>query len=242
MTAPTLLDPGVLDAVTPAQLSRVEPFPWRVFDRLIRPGAFRELADAFPDLRLFERHEGRPRASGQRPHNRYYLAYDRTVGGGRPGVVGRGGLAPVWRALLEELESPPYLDRARELLDAEEVRIRFAWHVGVRGSEVSPHRDAASKYGTHIFYFNDRSNWDPAWGGATLMLGGPKRRVSNPEFEDFSTTVAGPSFGNASLLFRRSANSWHGVRALTCPRHARRRLFNVIFERAADGRAPGSGG
>ncbi|MEM1179781.1 MAG: 2OG-Fe(II) oxygenase [Acidobacteriota bacterium] len=233
MGAATLLDRGVLNSITPQFFSRVEPYPWHVFDRLLRPEAFRELADHFPDLRLFERHEERPRRSGQRPHNRFYLAYDRDGEEPPPGVVGRRGLPAAWRQFLDELESPQYLDRARALLGAGRapVRVRYAWHVGVRGSEVSPHRDSAKKLGTHIFYFNGRSDWDPAWGGSTLILAGPKRRIPNPDFEDFAVSLAGDFLDNKSLLFRRTDDSWHGVRPLACPESARRRLFNVIFER-----------
>ena len=233
MSSQTLLDPEILGSVTPEQLARIEPFPWHVFDRLLRPEAFRELADTFPDLRLFERHQERPRKSGQRPHNRFYLAYDRDGRDERPGVIGRRGLPAAWRAFLDELERAPYLTQARALLQAEDpqVRVRYAWHVGVRGSEVSPHRDSTKKYGTHVFYFNSRSDWDPAWGGSTLILASPKHQVPNPDFDDFASTRAGAFLDNKSLLFRRTADSWHGVRTLTCPEHSQRRLFNVIFER-----------
>ena len=49
----------------------------------------------------------------------------------------------------------------RELQDALE------WGAGV---EVSPHCDSKHKLGSHLFYFNDSSEWDPSWGGETLIL------------------------------------------------------------------------
>ena len=35
---------------------------------------------------------------------------------------------------------------------------------------------------------------------------------------------------NYSFLFKNAVDSWHGVRALTCPPGKFRKLFNVIYE------------
>jgi hypothetical protein len=35
---------------------------------------------------------------------------------------------------------------------------------------VSPHCDSPKKLGSHIFYLNTKEDWDPSWGGETLIL------------------------------------------------------------------------
>lgn len=211
------------------------PFPWANPSGLLSATAFDELCETFPALELFEHHQDLPRARGQRPHNRWYLAYEETIYREleRPagqGVVRHHQLPEPWRRFLDELRSDSYRGHVANLLGVENPIVRFAWHVGSTGSEVSPHRDSHRKAGTHIFYFNTRSDWDPAWGGATRVLGGKTVEHDHPDFEDFQTCDAAEILDNKSFLFRRAPNSWHGVEALTCPMGRQRRLFNVIFE------------
>ena len=99
---------------------------------------------------------------------------------------------------------------------------------------MSPHVDSAKKIGTHIFYFNTSEDWRPEWGGATLVLGGKRTPAMNPDFDDFTDVEAAQIIDNRSFLFRNSAQSWHGVRALTSPAGSYRQLFNVIFEFPAE--------
>lgn len=51
------------------------PFPWFNFSQFLTPSGFEELRRDFPSIELFEQHCGLARPHGQRPHNRYYLAY-----------------------------------------------------------------------------------------------------------------------------------------------------------------------
>ena len=87
------------------------------------------------------------------------------------------------------------------------------------------------KLGSHIFYFNTAEDWDPAWGGETLILddGGRFNQKSAPDFEEFERIIASENLGNHSLLFHRQGNSWHGVREIRCPEGRYRKIFIVVI-------------
>ncbi|HJR50053.1 MAG TPA: 2OG-Fe(II) oxygenase [Gemmatimonadales bacterium] len=211
------------------------PFPWYSFEQLIRRERFEELCREFPPLELFEFHQDLPRTAGQRPHNRYYLAYEESIytrlDHSQSGIARDAQLPKAWRDFIHELEqSPEYRRFIQRLFGADGLEIRYAWHVGVTNSEVSPHRDAGRKLGTHIFYFNTSEDWDSAWGGSTLVLHGKRVAADNPDFSDFEQVEATPFLDNRSFLFQNTQDAWHGVQALTCPEDRYRRLFNVIFE------------
>ncbi|MCP8467246.1 2OG-Fe(II) oxygenase [Pseudomonas sp. ZM23] len=211
------------------------PFPWYSFQDVLRPEAFEALYREFPSLELFERHNGITRAYGQRPHNRYYLAYERSIyndrEAGSEGVVALGDLPVVWQQFMLEVQgNSEYAAFARRMLGVDDFVVRFAWHVGVNGSEVSPHRDSHTKLGTHIFYFNTSEDWQPEWGGSILVLDGKKVPQDNPDLSDFESVRGCDIRDNRSFLFKNTENAWHGVEKLTCPEGRYRRLFNVVFE------------
>ncbi|MDQ3258049.1 MAG: 2OG-Fe(II) oxygenase [Acidobacteriota bacterium] len=213
------------------------PYPWHDFHRFLTPEGFAALYENFPPLDVFEVHSDMERVYGQRPHNRYYLAYEESVyaraqaGNGNKGTVKQANLPEAWRMLMDEFEtSERYRNFIKRLFQVSEFQVRYAWHVGVTNSEVSPHVDGDKKIGTHIFYFNTSEDWNPAWGGATLVLGSKLTSAMNPDFNDFTAAEAAQITDNHSFLFRNGPHSWHGVKPLTCPEGSYRRLFNVIFE------------
>jgi hypothetical protein len=218
------------------------PFPWHNFHQLLTPIGFQLLYQDFPSIELFEKHAGIQRGYGQRPHNRYYLAYEKSIyrGAGNTqgiitedaqGVVNHQHLPKTWQMFLEELEtSSIYMQFIKSLFDVSEYKVRYAWHMGITNSEVSPHSDSSDKIGTHIFYFNTSQDWYPAWGGSILVLGNKLSNVGNPEFEDFGTATSVQITDNHSFLFKNNSHAWHGVKPLTCPEGKYRRLFNIIFE------------
>ena len=211
------------------------PFPWFNFSQFLTPEGFDTLLRQFPPLELFEAHVGMERPGGQRPHDRYYLAYEHSIYNtakkSAQGEARHEDLPAPWQAFLEELKtSTEYHDFIEGLLGAAPLTPRYAWHVGINGSEVSPHRDADNKIGTHIFYFNTQDDWDPKWQGSTLVLGGRKGTAPNPDFSDFATETASDIRDNHSFLFKNTPDAWHGVRTLTSPEGSYRRLFNVIFQ------------
>lgn len=234
-----MIDYETLEKHGPREFKAALPFPWFGLKDFLTPTAFRELYGTFPSLDLFEMHRGRPRVHGQRPHDRYYLALDQSIYG-NSGTVRRRQLSRVWRDFVAELEeSERYHAWLRDLLDVPTWEMRFAWHVGVRGDEVTPHADGEAKIGTHILYFNTSEDWQPAWGGQTLLLSDKRTAAMNPEFKDFGATVETEMVDNRSLLFKNGPAAWHGVRPLQCPAGHHRRLFNIILEQPGDSRARG---
>jgi hypothetical protein len=235
----SLIKQEALEAFDTASFTNRQPCPWSDFDGLLTDEAFDQLCKEFPSLDLFERHNGISRKDSQRPHDRYYLAFEHSLYGnkkpGQVGCIGIGDLSPVWQQFIEELQSSPIYRRfVQQRLDAECLAIRFAWHVAGPGNDVSPHCDAASKAGTHIFYFNTSDDWDDAWGGSTLFLSGKKTEAMNPEVSDFEQQYGFSIVNNKSMLFRNTPNAWHGVDRISCPPGKYRRIFNVIFEKTSN--------
>ncbi|MGQ4808285.1 hypothetical protein NKDENANG_01666 [Candidatus Entotheonellaceae bacterium PAL068K] len=221
--------------LTVDQFNAVTPYPWVNFQAFLSPEKFAELHKHFPSLDLFEWHQYRSRRGGQRPHNRYYLAYETSIytkiDHKDKGIVQREELPEVWQSFLQELnEGSEYRDFIASMLGVDDFRMRYAWHIGVTNSEVSPHSDSRQKLGTHIFYFNTDDDWDTAWGGELLVLGGKLTKARNPDFDEFLTAHPVPFLNNRSFLFKNTTDAWHGVKAFTCPEGRYRRLFNAIFE------------
>lgn len=230
----TFIDYELLRAFDAEGFRGRAPFPWHNLRGFLTDEGFRALYDEFPPLELFEYHNNIQRAYGQRPHNRYYLAYESSIyhrDDAKSGVVHHDQLPAAWQRFMDELEtSDEYRDFARRALGVKDFRARYAWHVGSQGSEVSPHLDAPEKLGTHIIYFNRSGDWRPEWGGATLVLGGKRTGAMNPDFADFQTRDEARITDNHSFLFKNTPDAWHGATALSCPPGSYRRLFNVIFE------------
>lgn len=235
MMGNSFLNYELIESFNEQLFSQNQPFPWYNFDSFLTAEGFQQLLQDFPSLELFEKHEGLERAYGQRPHNRYYLAYETSIyhqiERQDKGVVKYKHLPASWQMFLKELEtSQVYQNFIKSLFEVSDFQVRYAWHVGVTNSEVSPHRDSKKKIGTHIFYFNTSDDWDTAWDGSTLVLGNKLTDSMNPDFSDFTTAVATQLTNNRSFLFKNTPNAWHGVKPLTCPEGKYRRLFNVIFE------------
>lgn len=211
------------------------PFPWHDFHNFLTPEGFQKLYQDFPTIDLFEKHNGLERHYGQRPHNRYYLAYEKSLykkfDHQGKGIIKHRELPKSWQMFIEELEtSKDYQKFIKSLFEISNLKVRYAWHVGVTHSEVSPHRDSSAKIGTHILYFNTSEDWELEWGGSTLVLGDKSRDAMNPDFTDFNTVIHSQLVDNHSFLFQNTPDAWHGVKTLTCPEGKYRRLFNVIFE------------
>ncbi len=214
-----------------------QPYPWQNLEGFLTNEGFAALDRDFPPLELFEQHSGIERAYGQRPHNRYYLAYESSIYQGKlteksdKGIVRRKELPLVWQQFITDLETnADYHELIRSLFGVSKYTVRYAWHVGFAGCEVSPHMDSPDKVGTHILYFNTRETWKPEWGGETLVLSDKRTDGLNPDVSDFGTVEVSSILDNRSFLFKNDPNGWHGVAPLTCPEGAYRRLFNIIFE------------
>jgi hypothetical protein len=231
MTVPdTFFDPHVLESLTLEEFRAREPFPWHSFDGLLTDDAFARLRADFPRRDLFEWREGLQGQHYTRPHDRWFLEY-RPDEPSAPGSARLSDLPDVWQRFLGELQgNTHYRELVTEWLGLDEYELRLTWHLGVTGSEVSPHLDTDKKIGTHIYYFNSADDWDPAWGGNLLVLKNDANGRKDPDFSDLTQEAEVDTLGNRSFLFKNSPRSLHGVRRLECPSGRYRRLFNVCYE------------
>lgn len=231
----TYLDSDQLQSFDNTKFNLSRPFPWANIAGFLTDKGFRELYENFPKLDLFEKHTDIKRGHGQRPHNRYYLAYQNSIYHAdeveTKGIIKHSELPEVWQSFLDELNnSSQYRSFICSAFNVPDYRVRFAWHVGFNGCEVSPHVDSPDKIGTHIIYFNTSADWSQDWGGSTLVLDGKQTAAQNPDYEDFTHMQAVRIVDNYSFLFKNQPEAWHGVEPLRCPEGSYRRLFNIIFE------------
>jgi hypothetical protein len=201
----TYLDVKRLQTINPASFRAQTPYPWVNPAGLLTDAGYDRLRETIPDVSLFTSHFSETRVYGQQNHDRFSLFYRDDL-----------PVAAPWKAFVAELRGADYQTFMRRLIGARSFELSFVWHYTPQGCSVSPHCDSKRKLGSHIFYFNTEQDWDPAWGGETLMLddGGRFEYRSAPHFEEFERITVAEALGNRSLLFARKAHSWHGVRAL----------------------------
>ncbi|MFQ5784857.1 MAG: 2OG-Fe(II) oxygenase [Alphaproteobacteria bacterium] len=218
----SFLDYDRLNAIDAAAFRSRRPYPWINPLGLLTEEGHATLRAALPDVSQFDRVFGKKRMHGQRSHDRYILEYDPNL-----------AVDDAWRAFIGELSGEPYVCFLKRMFGCRSLRLRYHWHYTPKGCSVSPHCDAKDKFGSHIFYFNTADDWDPSWGGETVILddGGRLSRNSAPAFDDFDRVIESEAMGNTSLLFTQTGNSWHGVREITCPDGALRKVFIVVVER-----------
>ena len=180
---------------------------------------YARLVETLPDISLFQSSFGVQRKNQQGSHDRYMLEYDDDV-----------EIAAPWREYIGELCSERYKNNLCRLLGQPSVLLNFHWHYTPNGCVVSPHADSVRKAGSHIFYFNTEQDWDPAWGGHTVVLddGGAMSYRSSPDFGDFKHEIPAEAMGNRSLLFTRTDHAWHGVHRVQCPADRFRKVFIVV--------------
>lgn len=220
------LDYATLDALDTAYaetFQKRQPYPWINPKGVLTEVGVEKLRATLPSLEIFEKSTGQARRYGQQSHDRFALEY-------RPGL----DLAEPWREFIGELKSNRYLGFLKRMLGCP-TKISFHWHYTPNGCSVSPHCDAVHKLGSHIFYLNSDDDWDPMWGGETVILDDEARfsRRSAPAFGDFASAIPSVATGNHSLLFARRGNSWHGVREIKCPKDRMRQVFIVVLNRAS---------
>lgn len=216
------LDVAQLRAIDPASFRAQTPYPWVNPAGLLTEAGYDLLRETLPDVSLFTPHFGGTRVHGQQYHDRFSLPYRDDL-----------SVAASWKAFVAELRGKDYQELLRQLLGTRSFELSFVWHYAPQSCSISPHCDSKRKLGSHIFYFNTEQDWDPAWGGETLILddGGRFTYQSAPHFEEFERITAAKALGNHSLLFARRTHSWHGVRPLTCPPGHLRKVFIVVINR-----------
>ena len=216
----TYLDYDRLEAIDARSFRDRKPFPWINPHGLLTEEGHARLVETLPEVDGFARLFGIERSHGQAPHDRFALEYDEDL-----------DVATPWHDFVRELRGARYGRFLRGLFGPRLIRLGFHWHYTPDGCSVSPHCDAKRKLGSHIFYFNTSADWQPGWGGETLILddGGRFPRRSAPRFEDFDTVITSQALDNHSLLFARGRKSWHGVREVRCPEGAYRKVFIVVI-------------
>jgi hypothetical protein len=172
---------------------------------------------------LFDRWEGVKRGFGQGHHDRYILHYHPSL-----------NVAAPWKEFIAELQSETYASLVRRVFPLRRGAnfiLTLEWYYAWQGCGVSPHCDARRKLGTHIFYFNTEEDWESSWGGRILIMDDHKRfkTHSAPSFDELDVAASLDPWGNGSLLFQRTAHSWHGVRPLESPPGPLRKLFIVTI-------------
>jgi len=213
------LDFDKFKAIDTAEFRATHPYPWINPQGLLTDAGYQNLLGNMPDISLFEKKFGYGRIAGQKPHDRYSLEY-------APGTP----VPEPWKAFIAELCSDRYRNNLAKLFGARKINLRFHWHYTPNGCSVSPHTDSVREHGSQLFYFNPEGDWDPAWGGDTLVLddGGQLKFETAPTLDDFNNEVSASSIGNYSLIFERTRHSWHAVREISCPEDRLRRVFIVV--------------
>ncbi|MGD8384485.1 MAG: hypothetical protein PVF89_03660 [Lysobacterales bacterium] len=214
------LDTEKLNAIDSEAFLEVKPYPFINPAGVLTEAGYQRLIENLPPLEVMQPSFGRKRSHGQVSHDRYLLEYSEDL----------DTVAPAWHEFVAELHGPEYTRFLQRMYQRKRLRINMHWHYAPRGCSVSPHCDAQHKLGSHIFYLNTEDDWDPEWGGQTLILDDNGRFETNsaPAFEDFDRELASECVGNVSTLFARRDRSWHGVRELTCPEGRLRKVFIVV--------------
>lgn len=220
----TYLNEEVLAGISESEFQQQRPFPWMNPHGILSDWGFDDLVAHMPDIVFFEKDFGAARKYGQPSHDRYRLWYDKA----------KGNLPPSWQAFIRELNGPGYHQFIARCLGVKEFDLRLEWHYSVGGCSVSPHLDGFSTLAAHLFYFNPPHEWDPAWGGQTLILDQGAREFgmeSNPRFDDFKKIIVTNCIGNYSVLFKNQLNAFHGVKELQSPPGTFRKMFTVFIEK-----------
>jgi hypothetical protein len=214
------LNREVLENLPAEKFKKTQPYPYVHIDRSLTPEGYEALRASLPGVEQFDKHVGMKRGHGQMPHNRYMLHYKAGLALPRP-----------WQEFLDELRGDYYQQFLRRLLGHKTYIPTFSWHYAWEGCSVSPHCDAARKRATHIFHFNDEREWQPSWGGETLILAShqPLPTHSAPKFDELTVAAGHGPAGNGSLLFQRTPHSWHGMKPLACPPGQLRKIFSVTL-------------
>jgi hypothetical protein len=201
-----------------------KPYPWVNIHDTLTPQGFQRLYETLPDVSLFNRTVGGTSQFGRAYHDRYILHY-------REGVPVAGPWHEFAAELLHGGAYRQFLRRMLGLAARKRVILTMEWFYAWEGCSVSPHCDALRKLGTHIFYFNTEEDWHAEWGGHVLIEddAGKMSRRSAPAFDDLKVAAEVDPRGNGSLLFQRTAHSWHAVRPLGCPAGVLRKLFLVTI-------------
>ena len=217
------LDIDKLDAIDADAFANTKPYPFINPAGLLTDDGYARLLENQLDVSLLNPSFNRKRSHGQYSHDRYVLEYQPEL----------EFVPAAWKDFIAELQGSEYSQFIKRLYRCRSFHLNMHWHYAPTGCGVSPHCDSIHKMGSHIFYLNTVDDWDPSWGGQTLVLDDHGRFDTNsaPAFEDFDNIISSECVGNYSTLFLRRDRSWHGVRELTCPDDKLSKVFIVVISR-----------
>lgn len=125
-----------------------------------------------------------------------------------------------WNALARCFLSSGYRSFISDTLGVDLAACHVSAAICTYGKESrnSPHTDRPHRVATQLIFLN--SVWLPEWGGRLLLL-------NSDRIDDVAVSIV-PAY-NCSVLFRRSAISWHAVEAITSAAEAERRSILLHF-------------
>ncbi len=217
------LNTSLLHDFNAASFNSNRPFPHQSFQSFLTDDGFRELRENFPPLALFKK------STGRKPGKFNVMAYAPYIHfSPNRKCVPLKALPGPWQEFIKELHGKEYRAFLKPLVGSPRFKLYFEWQLRRKDTDVSPHVDAPFRIANHLFYFNSSEDWDPAWGGSTLLLGKRERSSAPPQFEDFGEQKEISFLGNRSLFYVNSPAAWHGVKKLDCPEGVYRRVFVVM--------------
>ena len=204
-----------------------DPYPFRVFDNIIDPELWSELANRFPPddvLVPMESvgHKAHLAADVEPKEFQAFLAKE-----------------PLWAKFVADVYDG--FDVACGLVFPELVlrkkAIRFEFSgLYPDGGGIYPHPDTPKKLVTLVLYFNE--DWDNEWGGQFEVLRHKER--PNDDFsnkrtswDEVETVFAVPVVPNRGVFMYRTNNSLHGVRPIQSAEFTRRTITVNLVGKAA---------
>jgi 2OG-Fe(II) oxygenase superfamily len=135
-------------------------------------------------------------------------------------IAQRHATSKSWNALNQYFLSPGYRTFISDTLGVDLAACRVSAAVCTYGKESrsSPHTDRSHRVATQLIFLN--TVWLPEWGGRLLLL-------NSDRIDDVAVSII-PAY-NCSVLFRRSADSWHAVEAISSAAAAERRSILLHF-------------
>jgi len=185
----------------------LEPFTWAVIPKLFAADAVSTLLQTFPESGFRLAGDGSP---DFRFHYRPLICKGDVHSSVR-------NLHESWQDLALMLASKAY---TRQLCDLLSISPTPQWKVDASlcvysaNCSLKPHTDRPIRVLTQVTYLNER--WDPGWGGALRVL-------HSDRIDDVAAEVIPER--NKSVVFVRSAASWHAVMPVTREHRSRRSLI-----------------
>ncbi len=104
------------------------------------------------------------------------------------------------------------------------------------GGHILPHTDTPAKIVTLVVSILDEEEWDPSYGGGTVINRPKDARLTYNQlnrqstFDDMEVIDTFPFEPNQAVIFVKTFNSWHSVRPMTGPAEKMRKTLIINIE------------